>query len=1200
MRGAIALNIRALSTGRVFMTTSIDLLPHEIYQAYLKEINETEFSLRELEIIASLFISDTIKQSPDVIPLIEEDSKESLAYTYKIASGTVFNHISKICGKLQESAKTVGILVPNKTRKGDVIKYIVEQSDVFPHFERYCAALRREAAFLMVIDRLFKQCVDDIKRKEPTRSGIGRCHIYVDSLDSRVPSLYKQLARYLNDRKDEGQPKILTTVIKEGSFGKGLDDKIDYIIYVLPDTSNGMFASCAHSVSPIITTIEERLLCMPGSVIFILDQWKTKNVIPSFVEKAGYVLIDEHMHPYQLTVDILTCMFPAVSLDTHIMDCQQTFLKQERAQSFFQNMKWLVGVGLFFLTSLLFLAIHNQTIDSLHVVARSDIKVPTDTLLLKRLPLIRQMNAQLMTHNTIQPLALTGVGGAGKTVLARLYARTYAHAVVWEINAETKTTLVDSFMALAMTLAQTKEEKEAVSGIKALPHEKEKEQQLMVFVRKHLKTHENWLLIYDNAESFAEITPFFPYDATIWGKGHVIITTRDQNIVNSQYMGEANTIHINPLTEDEALALFSYIFYQKESHALSTYDKNNACSLLKNIPPFPLDVVVAAHYIKNVALTFDQYSAYILQNSQAFIQSQYRMLKEIGDYTQPRYGLVTASLHTLLDINPDYANLLFLMCFIDSHQIPLDFLRFYKDPLLVDLFIRDMKKFSFITDERDGNHALPTRTFSLHRSLQTLTQQFLREHLPLEMQTALLDAYVKAIKAYYDTHVYKENGKISATLIHLEAFLKNIDTLRLDNMDHNKQILYYVLGHSYYHANRHFVKEKEYFEKAYQLQEKTKALSSFDVASMLKLLSYVCLELNLRNEAIAYAEKSLQICDSLPHSEILKSSILKVIGFAYLQENKFDQSNHAFEKALQTIASLDQEVRRDSESSIYSYMGLLYSMTYLKGDKAQKGLTYAHKALELVEGTPLFYQTALPEKPLSCRVVEHKVNLGEIHCLMGKYNEAYERYFKDVDFIIQHTLDQCPHAISHVIARIGTGEYYLRTNQLALAKQCLTELFKETEKLIGKKNSFITKLAVFRAETCIRLGELDQAYADCLLAFNEEKESQTHYLASVSLMAHYHAAVICYRQGKLRESCQHFTDFFKKAKRLYALILEPHVYQKLENDHTFEMLNDHRIPLLTVVKQYFHQSCVLFSAVYGDDHPFVRDYVLVNQRGLRT
>ena len=38
------------------MTTSIDLLPHEIYPAYLKEINETEFSLRELEIMASLFI----------------------------------------------------------------------------------------------------------------------------------------------------------------------------------------------------------------------------------------------------------------------------------------------------------------------------------------------------------------------------------------------------------------------------------------------------------------------------------------------------------------------------------------------------------------------------------------------------------------------------------------------------------------------------------------------------------------------------------------------------------------------------------------------------------------------------------------------------------------------------------------------------------------------------------------------------------------------------------------------------------------------------------------------------------------------------------------------------------------------------------------------------------------------------------------
>lgn len=1182
------------------MKNTVDL-PHEIYTKYLKEINGIPFSLRDVEIMASLFLSENTKQSPDVISLVEKEDKDCIKFTGKIAESTIYTHLGRIYEKLKEPLKAKTIALPNKSKNSDNIRCMIEQSPSFLFFNQYCTALRLENLFLKHLENIFKKYTAETKKTD-----LGTCIMYVEDLDLRsMPWFYKKLACFLNNRKAEHEPKIITTLIKKGEWWKNKLKDETYVLCVVPEHSKFFTRKSTSETDKLIDQLLKKNHQHTGRILFLLDNWVNKNTVPQFIKDVGFIHINTGESYYACTFKILKGLFPSIALDHEIEAFQEESNKFKKDEAPLEGSSYLKKKW-FILSIVLFVGISFSLFALIHyvqpeIIARTDIKLPTDSFLLKRTNILQQMDMKLTSTNDIQTIALVGVvgiGGAGKTTLARVYAKSQQAAIVWEINAETRTSSMDSFMNFATALAKTKESKDEITFIKSIQDEREKEKQLMLFIKYHLKKHSNWLLIYDNVDSLAVIDDFFPHDAQNWGVGKIIITTRDSNIVSSSYIGEQNVIHIDQLSPEESLTLLSKILYQKESKKLSQEEKERMRVFLVKIPPFPLDVSVAAHYIKNASLTFDQYIERITKHTKNFDKREQKFLKEISDYTQTRYGLITLSLTKLIEANPEYKELLFLICFLDSQNIPLDLLTSYKNPILIDNFIRDLKKYSLITSQSGSNQKNFVSVFSLHRSMQMLTQKFLVDQLPSEKQKELFDTYIHIVKSYYEKHIYTEYPMIPVLIPHLEAFLQKTKSTKNKEGDKEKwtQTILYMIGNAYYHGSRNFIKEKECFEEVYRIQEKRSYLSNLEFASMLKLLTYVCLELEFTKDSIVYAEKALKLCDKIPKSDLLASSILKVTGFAYLHENNFEKSQFYFKEALLRIAHVDFDVRKESEASIYSYLGLLYSLTYVNGEKMHEGLGYAHKALDMIDGTRLYYKTSKPKTKLSSRIVEHKVNLGDIYCHLGRYQEAYDLYFKDVEFITNNSLDSCTHTISKIITKVGLGEIYLRTNQLEMAKDSLTVSFKETEQLIAKNNGFTLKLATFRAEAYVRLGEFDKAYADCTLAFKQKKENAHNYAKTLLLMAYYHAAVIKYKQGDYKESWKHFNEFFENAKPLYKLILSEQKYQKLEEVKAFEVPAYQNDFPLKSMKQCFNQSTAIFSAMYGKHHPFISDYVMIHDR----
>lgn len=334
--------------------------------------------------------------------------------------------------------------------------------------------------------------------------------------------------------------------------------------------------------------------------------------------------------------------------------------------------------------------VHNSLI-------RSDLILPTESLLLNRPDIISQIDHSFKGQAGIQTIALVGPGGAGKTTLARQFARRQKSSVVWEINAETQESLFSSFESLAQALVRTEEEGKILRGLQNIKNAQEKKEKIISFVKDKLRSHMNWILIYDNVEQSADIQMYFPNDPDIWGRGNIIITTRNTNIKNSSYVN--NIIKIEELNYEDTLNLFMKIINNGDMYQLNSRQTEQAKEFLRDIPPFPLDISIAAYYLQTTNISYVQYLEYLRNNNKDFDIVQKNILKETSDYTKTRYQIITLSIRRLMDTHKDFADLFLFISLLDSQNIPRALLDIYKGKVVVDDFIYNLKKYSLITNQ---------------------------------------------------------------------------------------------------------------------------------------------------------------------------------------------------------------------------------------------------------------------------------------------------------------------------------------------------------------------------------------------------------------------------------------------------------------------------------------------------------------------
>jgi ankyrin repeat protein len=190
-----------------------------------------------------------------------------------------------------------------------------------------------------------------------------------------------------------------------------------------------------------------------------------------------------------------------------------------------------------------------------------------------------------------QITSISGLGGIGKSELARKYAydykKYYGDNVVW-INAETQESLRESFLMLAKNLRiPTTEEREG----------KERDRDIKSNVKDVYKYFANVasLFIFDNAENYKDISEFLPSSFSLFPdhkEPYVLITSRNQDWEVGEE-GKIELIKLNEFTPQEAID-----FIKKSLNIENDLQNEHIENLARELQYFPLALRQAVTYIK--------------------------------------------------------------------------------------------------------------------------------------------------------------------------------------------------------------------------------------------------------------------------------------------------------------------------------------------------------------------------------------------------------------------------------------------------------------------------------------------------------------------------------------------------------------------------------------------------------------------------
>ncbi|WP_407913436.1 tetratricopeptide repeat protein [Kitasatospora sp. NE20-6] len=309
-----------------------------------------------------------------------------------------------------------------------------------------------------------------------------------------------------------------------------------------------------------------------------------------------------------------------------------------------------------------------------------------------------------------QASTVHGLGGIGKTTLALAYAHRYRHTygLIWWINADSPTRIEQSLADLALKLLP-------VWAGKASQDER------TAWATTWLQWHPGWLLVFDNVETPADLTPYL---GALDG-GHHLITSR-------RATGWPRTIPTHPLgTLDPAEA----------ADLICTY----ACGT--PTPRELQDARLLAADLGYLPLALEQAGAYLAQNPTITIDTYRRRLDTRLDKAADGIDtertitrIWTHTLQALTERNPHAVQILHTLAWLAPDNIPISLLeKPDTDPDDLHEALGLLAAYSMATVTRN--------TVSVHRLLQTVLRSTAHggpDSSPMGRQSAA-EALVRAL-----------------------------------------------------------------------------------------------------------------------------------------------------------------------------------------------------------------------------------------------------------------------------------------------------------------------------------------------------------------------------------------------------------------------------------------------------------------------
>lgn len=1113
------------------------ILPLNLYYEHLTEINGINFTPREVDVISCILNGKTTE----------------IAEFLSIGKRAVERYNADIRNK-----------AGGLSNRGQVRNFI-EKSSKLP-------ILKHEYYFSLCLRLLFEEKLKELRKILGTKSST---YLFVFEKGQKYPPYLipylKEHLKLLGFEIKVTPSEKISLIIQSNNLLNS--NKIEKILYLLPKNFDN---SC-------FTKIDTSHLF---NVVFLLYEYSTHQDVYKNLKNFKHVTTLEEENYYFSFFEILKLLFPDKNFEKIIEEFKQQYEnstaldhsrqdvdKAKERSSFSLNAVFskkryrifsivifaALGIssgGLFIREIFLMKEETKKKFPNVHPITKpleslvhSDLIIPNESTLLNRPNLIKEINGKFKNQSGIQTVALVGMGGAGKTTLARQYAHQQNARIIWEFNAETPETLRNSFEKLAQKLAITEADKKRLRIIHEITNFEDRQEKILEFVKGHLRTHPIWFLLYDNVEKFKDIQNYFPVDQKTWGQGKIILTTRDTTIINNSQVD--HIVHIEDLTKTQKLELFKKIVYHMASHPLLPAQEAQILKFLEHIPPFPLDVSVAAYYLKSTHISYEKYLENLKNYSSDFNAVQEDLLKEAGTYLKTRYSIIVQSLEHLIQNNKEFEELLLFISLLDSQNIPRDLLEKHKNNAVLDSFIYHLKKHSLITEQSPDFHL--ESIFFIHRSTQKIILYYLVKKIELEKRYSLIRRISNNLKSYADFIIEEENSlKMKRLENHCRAFLDHNDLLTEDM----RSIIMSKLGYIKYYLGK-YVESKKLIEESFIVLSKYYNEEHFHYTQSMTYLGVLNRELGNYDIARDLLEKCVVIYKKnfyKKHKNL--ADTLLYLGMTYrnlgnykkakelMEEGlsvyeKYCPNNHAgIARALGYLGYIYRflgDYKKSKDLTEHSY--LIYKK-YLRNNHIDIAKTYLYLGtiqmdLYNYEESKKFFEQALKifkEYSSTTDIAWVLGFLGYIYIGLGEYNKAEQTLLQCLS-IYQKDFPENQIDIAWVLAYLG--DLYKTLGEYEKAKDFAEKSYTIYKKNLGKNNISTAWVLTYLGDIYQKLGKQSQskAFLERSLHIHKTHFDRSHPRVGWAMLQLGKAYLNCGDYKKAENLLEHALAIYKKNYR---------------------------------------------------------------------
>lgn len=632
--------------------------------------------------------------------------------------------------------------------------------------------------------------------------------------------------------------------------------------------------------------------------------------------------------------------------------------------------QYLLSFGIFlfvsfFATQSALFSNDNNKLEKIH----PDLPTPPSSIFLEREKLNDQIYDFYKKYDGVPIIALLGVAGSGKTVLARSFAKKRKSQIIWEVNAESEETILNSFEDLAYVLAKTEEELEEILSLKRI-NIRSKKNKLLIFVKRKLEEAENWIIIYDNLVDISSLESFFPALASSIGKGTILITTQNSNIKQLIPLKNSSIIYIDRISEDEKNILFRKIV--KENISLNAED---LALFIKKIPPYPMDIIVAASSLISSQLLCDEYLARI------YSKKKKDYIPKTKDYIlNVRYQVVDEGLSCVVLTNERIERFLKFLSLMDCDNISKDFLVSYEEEGFVSEVLNRLNSYSLITMDQiygEKNYI----TFSLNKYAKDILR-LKRLKNPKENQE-ILEAMVNKLEEYIKSALNEENYlKIRDMISTVDSLLKrknNLSQLQTER-------LYFLFGRMKDFLGS-YKEALLAYQNCYSLNLERKNKNNIDTAKIFIELGNTQKRLEKFEEAEKSYERGIELFKKNYGDQYDQvASIMSSLANTYKARGDYKKAETYFLNALKIY---DLHKNQAKVAFLKARIGNLYSHI---GDY-KKGLPFLEDSLVL-------YEEIFGAEDIKTSWVQ--VNLAYVYVEIGLNEKAKTLLEKSLRLRIKH------------------------------------------------------------------------------------------------------------------------------------------------------------------------------------------------------